>query len=138
AKETKFGIARKFGISIAELEDLNPDLDELKVGATLIVPDKIVVENAEIDSENFQYYEVKPKEGFFRLKAKFGLSEEEIVALNPYAKDGLKDGMILKLPKEGATISTENVSVINLENKIDNKKMKTVALMLPFTLTRKA
>src|SRR5690606_36459431 len=30
AKETKFGIARKFGISIAELEDLNPDLDELK------------------------------------------------------------------------------------------------------------
>ena len=28
AKETKFGIARKFGISIAELEDLNPALGE--------------------------------------------------------------------------------------------------------------
>jgi len=136
AKETKFGIARKFGISIAELEDLNPDLDELKVGSTLIVPDKTVIENAEIDDENFQYYEVKPKEGFFRLKAKFGLSEEEIIALNPYAKDGLKEGMILKLPKDKSAVSQEDISVLDLENRIENKKMKTVALMLPFRLIR--
>jgi LysM repeat protein len=136
AKETKFGIARKFGISIAELEDLNPQLGELKVGETLIVPDKTVVESAEIDEANFQYYEVKPKEGFFRLKQKFGLSEEEIIALNPYAKEGLKEGMILKIPKDGASISQENVSVVNLENRIEYKKMKTVALLLPFRLTR--
>lgn len=136
AKETKFGIARKFGISIAELEDLNPDLDELKVGSTLIVPDQTVIENAEIDDENFQYYEVKPKEGFFRLKAKFGLSEEEIIALNPYAKDGLKEGMILKLPKDKSAVSQEDISVLDLENRIENKKMKTVALMLPFRLIR--
>tara|TARA_R110002020_G_scaffold103200_2_gene241540 strand:+ start:797 stop:2650 length:1854 start_codon:yes stop_codon:yes gene_type:complete len=137
SKETKFGIARKFGISIAELEDLNPALGEnLKIGETLIVPDKTVIENAEIDDENFQYYEVKPKEGFFRLKVKFGLSEEEIIALNPYAKDGLKDGMILKLPKEETSISQENISVIDLEKRIENKKMKTVALMLPFRLMR--
>ncbi|MCB0467728.1 MAG: LysM peptidoglycan-binding domain-containing protein [Aequorivita sp.] len=138
AKETKFGIARKFGISITELEDLNPDLGELKVGATIIVPDKAVVQNDEIDDENFQYYEVKAKEGFFRLKQKFGLSEEEIIALNPYAKEGLKEGMILKLPKEKTTISQEDITTVNLENSIDNKKMKTVALMLPFRLTRSA
>ena len=138
AKETKFGIARKFGISITELEDLNPDLGELKVGTTIIVPDKAVVQNDEIDDENFQYYEVKAKEGFFRLKQKFGLSEEEIIALNPYAKEGLKEGMILKLPKEKTTISQEDITTVNLENSIDNKKMKTVALMLPFRLTRSA
>ncbi|QQX75643.1 MULTISPECIES: LysM peptidoglycan-binding domain-containing protein [Aequorivita] len=137
AKETKFGIARKFGISIAELEDLNPDLGEsLKVGTTLVVPDKAVIENAEIDEENFQYYEVKPKEGYYRLKVKFGLSEEEIIALNPYAKDGLKDGMILKLPKDETAISQADISVIDLEKRIENKKMKTVALMLPFRLMR--
>lgn len=139
AKETKFGIARKFGISIAELEDLNPNLGEgLKVGATIIVPDKTVIENAEIDDENFQYYEVEPKEGFYRLKVKFDLSEEEIIALNPYAKDGLKEGMILILPKEETTITQEEISVIDLENRIENKKMKTVALMLPFRLMRSA
>ena len=136
-QETKFGIARKFGVSIAELEDLNPNLEEsLKVGTTLVVPDKAVIENAEIDDENFQYYEVKPKEGFYRLKAKFGLSEEQVISLNPYAKDGLKDGMILKIPKEGATISNEDISIVDLEKNIDNKKMKTVALMLPFRLHR--
>lgn len=138
-KETKFGIARKFGISIAELEDLNPDLKEgLKVGTTILVPEKTVIDEAEIDDENFQYYEVKPKEGFYRLKVKFGLSEEEILALNPYAKDGLKEGMILKLPKNGSFVSAEEVTEVNLENRIDNKKMKTVALMLPFRLNRAA
>lgn len=138
-KETKYGIARKFGISISELDDLNPDLGEsLKVGATIIVPNKSVIENAEIDDNNFQYYEVKPKEGFYRLKEKFGLSEEEIIALNPYAKDGLKEGMILKLPKDESTISKEDISIVNLEKKIEYKKMKTVALMLPFRLMRSA
>lgn len=139
AKETKFGIARKFGVSIAELEDMNPDLkDGLKVGATLIVPESAIIDETEIDDDDFQYYEVQPKEGFYRLKVKFGLSKEEIVALNPYANDGLKDGMILKLPKDGSSIATEDYSVIDLENKIVNKKMKTVALMLPFRLMRAA
>jgi LysM repeat protein len=134
-KETEFGIARKFGISIAELEDLNPGLDKnIKIGAVLIVPDKTVIENAEIDAENYQYYEVEPKEGFYRLKVKFGLSKEEIVALNPYAEEGLKEGMILKLPKEGMLVSPEDVSEIDLTKMIKNKKMKTVALMLPFRL----
>lgn len=139
AKDTKFGIARKFGISIAELNDLNPDLvEELKIGTVLIVPDKTIVENAEINEDSFQFYEVKPKEGFYRLKVKFGLSEEEIIALNPYAKDGLREGMILKLPKEDGFLSKDDVSIVDLEKRIDNKKMKTVALMLPFRLNQSA
>lgn len=137
-KETKFGIARKFGISLAELQDLNPQLDELQIGAVIIVPDKSVVENAEIDEDNFQYYEVKPKEGFYRLKVKFGLSEEEIIALNPYAKEGLKEGMILKLPKDNSLLAPDAITQIDLEEKIRNKRMKTVALLLPFRLMRSA
>ena len=138
-KDTKYGIAREFGISVAELEALNPNLGEsLNVGDTLNVPGESVVENSEIDDENFQYYEVKAKEGFYKLKTKFGLSEEEIIALNPYAKDGLKEGMILKLPKESSAITPSNISVVNLENRIENKKLKTIALMLPFRLARTA
>lgn len=138
-KETKYGIARKFGISVAELEDLNPDLgEELKIGTVLIVPDKSVVEDAEINEEDYQFYEVKAKEGFYRLKVKFGLSEEEIIALNPYAKDGLREGMVLKIPKEGSFTSTDDISTVDLEKRIDNKKMKTIALMLPFRLAQSA
>src|SRR5690554_1256824 len=138
-KETKFGIARKFGITLAELEDLNPDLgEEIKVGAEIIVPEEAVVENGQMDAENYEYYEVKAKEGFYRLKAQFGLSEEEVIALNPFAKDGLKEGMILKIPKKGVSISEEDISVVDLEKRIDNKRMKNVALMLPFRLMRSA
>lgn len=138
-KETKYGIARQFGISIAELEDLNPNLEEsLTIGSKLIVPEKKVIDSGEIDSDNFEYYEVKPKEGFYRLKVKFGLTEEEIIALNPYAKDGLIEGMILKIPKDGLGVTKDDVSTVDLEKEITNKKMKTVALMLPFRLMRSA
>ena len=135
-KETKYGIARKYGISIAELEQLNPSMGEsLQIGEEIVVPIKIVSEESTIiEEDNFTYYEVLPKEGFFRLKVKLGLSEEEIIALNPYAKDGLKEGMILKIPKnESLLTSTET---INLEDYIVNRKKKHLVVMLPFKLNR--
>ena len=101
AKETKYGIARKYGITIAELDALNPEVPaNLPIGTILNVPKEAVVAESVIEEDDYDFYEVQPKEGFFRLKIKLGLSQEEIVALNPYAKDGLKEGMILKIPKE--------------------------------------
>lgn len=133
AKETKYGIARKYGISIAELEALNPTIGEnLQIGAILLVPDQSVVDSAIIEEEKYDFYEVKPKEGFFRLKVKLGLSEEEIIVLNPYAKDGLKDGMILKVPKTNSS----KVNIVNLEDHIVNSAKKNIALMLPFRIHR--
>ncbi|MBZ0326030.1 MAG: LysM peptidoglycan-binding domain-containing protein [Altibacter sp.] len=136
-KETKFGIARKYGITMSELAAMNPNLGEsLQIGAVLNVPNVSVLETATIEDEKYDFYEVKPKEGFYRLKVKLGLSEAEIVALNPYAKDGLKDGMILKIPKDSDEVLTENVTVVNLENYINNKTKKRIALMLPFRLNK--
>lgn len=135
-KETKFGIARMYGISITELNALNPDLGAgLPIGAIINVPAKVVSSEA-IDTEKYTLYEVQPKEGFYRLKVKFGLTEEEIVTLNPYAKEGLKDGMILKLPKKIEVTIPQGISKINLETNLINKKNKEVALMLPFMLNR--
>ncbi len=131
-KETKYGIARKFGITIEELEKLNPHIkEEFPVGTTLIVPSENIVEQGEVDTTLYELYEVKPREGFYRLKSKFGLTKEEIIKLNPYAADGLKDGMILKIPKKSAI---EEVKIVDLETKIKNKQLKNIALMLPFRL----
>jgi len=137
-KETKYGIARKYGITISELEEMNPTLGEnLQIGAELIVPTNIVVkDDTAIEDENFEFYEVQPKEGFFRLKVKFGLTEEEIIVLNPYAKEGLKDGMILKIPRNDATLVSKDFEAVNLENYIVNTKKKHLAIMLPFKLNR--
>lgn len=137
AKETKFGIARKYGISIAELEALNPGVPEnFPIGTQLKVPETSVTESATIEDETFDFYEVQPKEGFFRLKVKLGLSQEEIVALNPYAKDGLKEGMILKIPKEISNALAANARKVNLEGKITDRSQKRVVVLLPFQLRK--
>ena len=137
SKETKFGIARKYGITIPELEALNPTMGEnLQIGTILNVPEASIVSSASIE-DDYDFYEVQPKEGFFRLKIKLGLSEEEIVALNPYASEGLKDGMILKIPKENlAVIVTDKAEIVNLESRIVNTSRKNLVVLLPFQLNK--
>jgi len=136
-KETKYGIARKYGITIAELEALNPLVGEnLPIGTVLNVPADSLIESATIEEEDFEFYEVLPKEGFFRLKVKLGLTQEEIIALNPYAKDGLKEGMILKIPKEKNSETRDNHIIVNLEDGISNFRKKKIAVMLPFQLSK--
>jgi len=136
-KETKYGIARKYGITIAELEEMNASMGvNLQIGAEINVPNEVKVQDTAIEDENFQYYEVQPKEGFFRLKEKLGFTQEEIIALNPYAKDGLKDGMILKIPRDQTSLESKDFEAVNLENYIVNKDKKRLAIMLPFKLNR--
>lgn len=134
-KETKYGIARQYGITIAELEDLNPHIkNDFPIGERILIPTKEVVEESKVDTEEYEFYEVQPKEGFYRLKVKFGLTEEEIIALNPYAKDGLREGMILKLPKDPKSSAPAEAKVVDLEKKIEHKQTKNLALLLPFRL----
>lgn len=136
-KETLYGIARKYGISIAELKELNPELTEnLAIGTQLVVPTTSVTESAAIEEEQYDFYEVQPKEGFYRLEVKLGLTEEQIVALNPYAKNGLKEGMILKIPKEVSSELKRNADKIDLSQGVFNRQTKRVAVMLPFQLQK--
>ena len=136
-KETKYGIARKYGISISELEAMNPNMgDTLQMGVVLKVPDQEVVADATVDDSIYDFYEVQPKEGFYRLKVKFGLTKEEIVALNPYAKEGLKAGMILKLPKMGAAGTEASANTVDLEYQLNNYETKNLVVMLPFDLSK--
>ena len=138
-KETKYGIARKYDITIAELEMLNPNMAKnLAIGEEIIVPKKEISSNAILveGDDKYEFYEVLPKEGFFRLKVKFGLSQEEIIALNPYAVEGLKKGMILKIPKINNTLDGQEFEAVNLADYILNTSKKKLAVMLPFKLNR--
>ncbi|NND88658.1 MAG: LysM peptidoglycan-binding domain-containing protein, partial [Flavobacteriaceae bacterium] len=137
-KETKFGIARKYGISMAELEAMNPSVpDNFPIGTKLVVPSTSVTNSATIEEDRYDFYEVQPKEGFFRLKVKLGLDQEDIISLNPYAKDGLKEGMILKIPKDNELIVLDGAAtIVDLESRIRNRSTKRLAVMLPFQLQR--
>lgn len=134
-KETKYGIARKYGISISELETLNPQLgDTLKIGDALKVPQKEVVGTSILEEEGFEFYEVQSKEGFFRLKVKFGVTKEEVIALNPYAADGLKAGMILKLPLASQDRSGNATNIVDLQYRLSDPSTQELVVMLPFNL----
>ncbi len=133
-RETKFGIARKYEITITELEYLNPTMGEsLNVGDKINVPNSIVLaESIDVDEDEFELYEVLPKEGFFRLKIKLGLDRDEIISLNPSAVRGLKEGMILKIPKLLNSEEKFKKESIDLSKYLVNKRKKKIAVMLPF------
>ena len=137
-KEGKWRVAYKFGITVAELEDLNPNMNVvLQPGEELNVPN-IQVKDERVIESAYNYYEVLPKEGFYRLKVKTGLTQEELEDLNPELKDGgLKAGMVLKIP---ASINTaenlSNVETTKLHSNLKNFEVKNLALMMPYRLHR--
>ncbi|AUS06954.1 PBP1 and LysM peptidoglycan-binding domain-containing protein [Pseudotamlana carrageenivorans] len=140
-KEGKWRVAYKFGITLKELEALNPDMGEvLKEGQILLVPNLDESEEKVIDEQQYSYYKVLPKEGFYRLKIKLDLEQSELEALNPgLAETGLKSGMILKIPFSEAVAPIVGGSVaekVNLVDSISNRKTKHIAVMLPFRLNR--
>ena len=137
-KEGKWRVAYKFGITVDELETLNPNLgDALQEGQEINVPNIANNEEQEIDT-SFGYYTVLPKEGFYRLKVKLGLTQEQLETLNPSLKEsGLKSGMVLKIPLETAnSVPTETVASTSLVDKLNNFETKRIALLLPFRLQR--
>lgn len=136
-KEGKWRIAYKFGISVDELEALNPNMSEvLKVGEVINVPNLDAEEENVVD-EQFSYYKVLPKEGFYRLKIKLGLEKEELEALNPgLAESGLKAGMILKIPYKGDSADMLEAVKVDLVDSISNYETKRIAVLLPFRLNR--
>ena len=87
-KEGKWRIAYKFGITVDELSKLNPKMgDVLQPGDELNVPNIADNEEKAVD-EDYGYYTVLPKEGFYRLKIKLGLSQSQLEDLNPELREG--------------------------------------------------
>lgn len=144
-KEGKWRIAYKYGITVKELEDLNPDIkDVLQPGDVVSVPNKDAETIKEVD-EKYSYYTVLPKEGFYRIKLKTGLSQEELEQLNPeLVETGLKEGMVLKIPfkSENSTIGgvvssmTTNAGKVDLTKSDIDTETKKIAIMLPFGLNK--
>lgn len=137
-RETKYGIAKQYKISVTELEYLNPTMGvSLNVGDKINIPKSVdLSESMLVDEDEFELYEVLPKEGFFRLKIKLGLDRDEIISLNASAVKGLKEGMILKIPKLLKSEEEIKKAPIDLSKYIVNKRKKKIAVMLPFNYNR--
>lgn len=147
--ETAYSIAKKYGMTLQLLEELNPEVKEvLPLGYKLKLDKRsIIAKETSVpkttDEEEFITYIVKPKETFYSLTRTFNITEDRLIALNPEAKNGLKEGMELKLPKtvslsdsDSSSSSYKPVSSSALVNSLNKTQTKELVLMLPFNLAR--
>lgn len=127
-KETKYSIAHKFNISIEYLEELNPKIAEngLQIDDVIIVP--VEIEASGMDE--FSVYEVQKLETMYSLTHKFGFSTEELISLNPEMADGVKEGMLIKIPNKSA-----EEKIVFVDEIPEGKQLK-IAMMLPFRSKR--
>ena len=112
AKETKFSIAKQYNTTVADLEKRNPEIvSSLPVGYRLTIKgtapkteNSAPISHAEKPAETprkvttYMEYQVKPKETFYSLGKTFHITQEELTELNPSLSEGVKEGMVLKVP----------------------------------------
>ena len=152
AKETKYSIAKLYGISIQELETANPEIiGGLQMGFRL----KIVGGNAKKEPTNpaektvevakeivqpkkadFISYEVKPKETLYSLTKKFGMNQEKLMQLNPELKEGVKEGMTLKLPSNVIINEPIIKNASDFSKTISKQNRKQLVMLLPFNISK--
>ncbi len=153
-KETKYSIAKQYGITIEELERKNPEvIPNLPIGYQLTIkgtaPKKDKVAVVESKNEipkpivpkvspaiNYFEYEVKPKETLYSLSKMSGLTQDEFIKLNPALVNGVEIGMIIKMPSTALIpqeVATKKEYTTLSKNTNDRKKL---VLLLPFNLSK--
>ena len=141
-KETKWRIAYNFQITIPELEALNPSIRMgLKEGQQILVPWMESITESETANtswdSSYNYYTVLPKEGYYRIEKKIGVTKRVLDSLNPKLLEmGLQVGMVLRVPQEargGLKIEDDLlVERISLLDSIDKKSEVSLSILLPF------
>ena len=95
--ETLSQIARKYGTTVADLQELNglADADYVRHGQSLLIDAGATVDSAPESAEEYQVYTVQPGDTLFRLAGKHGISLTKLMSIN-----GLTEEEWLKLGQE--------------------------------------
>ena len=127
-KDTKYSISKKFDLSIDYLEELNPKIAEngLQIDDVIIVP----IETVTTVEDEFLIYEVQKLETMYSITRKFGITEEEMLALNPEVSNGIREGMLIKVPNMLDVGKPLFIDYIPAETELK------IAMMLPFKSKR--
>ncbi len=120
--EGRWRVAYNHGITIQELERLNPEIvnETIKPGQKLIVPKFVVSKEPARDDVHFIYHEVQPKETLYSLSKHYNIEIDTIIAANPEIADGLKYGQTIKIPKSALSEEVLANDVSEYNDKIDN------------------
>jgi len=155
-KETKFSIAKKYGITIGELEKRNPEIIpnlpigyQLTINGTAPKKDKIAAVEPKketpkpiapkvVPAINYVDYVLKPKETLYSLSKISGLGQEDLIKLNPALANGVEVGMIIKVPSTASfpqEMQTKKVYT-SLSKQSGSNDRKKLVLLLPFNISK--
>ncbi|MFP3596002.1 LysM peptidoglycan-binding domain-containing protein [Chryseobacterium sp. SIMBA_029] len=147
-KQTVYGITKQYHISETELRKLNPELDShLKIGDEIALPLESIkkyggdqaqtpvvtvtktvetqVETPATSTVEGDTYVIQPKDNYYRVSKQFGISQQDLFALNPGLEEkGLKPGETIKIKKSNTDTVSEPV---NSKTKIDSGTEKSSA-----------
>lgn len=123
AQETLYGIAKQYGVKVADLYAINPSLEKkgLRVGNNINVPISESNDLIEVNIEQKQIFkteikEVLPKETLYGIAKEYGVSVADIEKLNlELVNQTLKIGQKIVIP-------TPNSKLINQIKLADNKQ----------------
>jgi len=149
-KETKYSIAKLYGITIEELEKRNPEIiPNLTIGYQLLIKgtapktDKVAVVESKIETPqrvipkvNYIDYEVKPKETLYSLSKMSGLSQEKLMQLNPALANAVEIGMKIKVPESVSIPKEAEVKKIYTSLLKNSNERKKLVLLLPFNVSK--
>lgn len=134
--DTKFQLAKRFNMTIAELENKNPHIiDMLMAGHRLNIDNTVsntqeeIANNTEgtatkieatISEDGYKDYIIQPKETLYGLAKKAGMTIDAFTTLNPKLLTSVNTGDIIKMPVnvvQNATITTpQNTTVTAPQN----------------------
>ena len=159
---TLYSLAVLYNTSIQRLTELNPELkDGLKSGQKLKVPaygfankeETVTIKAPVVQKEGGNnYVEVKVSQGetIYSISKKYDVDFVKLLEMNPELKNGLRSGMIIKVPTTGETVRLPKeeeatmpvASVVldtnfkNLEYTVDKQKRREIVMLLPFNLAK--
>lgn len=158
-QETKYSVSKKYGISIQELEQQNPEIiTNFPIGLKLVINSNFKLnalantksvttvgvkttedsqDSKTLKDADVYNYKVKKGETIYSLSKLFNWSEEKLVAFNPELKNGVVEGIIIKGAENNAgAVNLVKNNYQDLGKSIQRNNKKELVLFLPFNVTK--
>lgn len=98
AKETLFGISKRYQVTVTTITDQNPGtLEGLQIGQELQIPIKVASNDSAIDSPNEVSHLVDIGDTFYSISKKYAVSVDELKKWNGLTSNELNVGQRLKV-----------------------------------------
>ena len=107
SKQTLYAISKAYGVQMSQLAFANPGImDGIQPGQYILIPKRADAPAAPAQTETSAIrsdgrhllYTVPPKMTLYSIAKEHGVAVTDLVELNPELKDGLKQGMVIRIP----------------------------------------